>query len=109
MLATLQHGTSNNVKHFFYGGAEGVAELLKRHIEAMYPEVKIVGTYCPPFRKLTDNEDKKVIELINKSEADIVWVGLGAPKQEIWMYDHLTRINPAVMIGVGATVNLFYR
>jgi len=89
-------------KHFFYGGKEGVAKQLKRVFETKFPGVKIVGTYCPPFRKLTKEEVRRVCEMINLSGADIVWVGLGAPKQEFWMNEHKDKLNVSLMIGVGA-------
>ncbi|MFC1781156.1 WecB/TagA/CpsF family glycosyltransferase [Planctomycetota bacterium] len=89
-------------KHFFYGGKEGIAEQLKQVFENKFPQVKIVGTYCPPFRQLTREEDSRICEIINSSEADIVWVGLGAPKQEYWMNDHKDKLNVSMMIGVGA-------
>jgi N-acetylglucosaminyldiphosphoundecaprenol N-acetyl-beta-D-mannosaminyltransferase len=89
-------------KHFLYGGAEGVAELLAEKLRAQFPALQIVGTYCPPFRKLTDEEDRQVMEQIERSGADIVWVGLSTPKQEYWMSAHAGRISASVMIGVGA-------
>lgn len=89
-------------RHFFYGGKEGVAEQLKDVFESKFPGVKIAGTYCPPFRKLTYEEDKEVCEMINASRADIVWVGLSTPKQEYWMYEHKDKLNVSLMIGVGA-------
>lgn len=57
--------------------------------------------YSPPFRKLSKEEDDEVIKMINDSKPDFVWVGLGAPKQEEWMYQHRNKIN-AIMLGVGA-------
>lgn len=89
-------------KHFFCGGREGVAEQLKMVFENKFPEVRIVGTYCPLFRKLTREEDREVCELIDSSGADIVWVGLSTPKQEYWMYEHKDRLSVSLMIGVGA-------
>lgn len=89
-------------KHFFYGGKEGVAEQLKGVFKNKFSGIKIVGTYCPPFRKLSEEEDRKVCEMINSSGADIVWVGLSTPKQEYWMYDYKDKLNISLMIGVGA-------
>lgn len=89
------------LKHFFYGGKEGVAEELAAVFRARAPGVEIVGTYCPPFRPLTQNEDSMVVNKILESGANIVWVGLSSPKQDIWMDSHLDRL-PISMIGVGA-------
>ena len=89
-------------RHFLYGGAPGVVDKLKVSLQSRYPGLQIVGTYTPPFRPLTDSEDQAVVETINTSKSDIVWVGISTPKQERWMADHLGRINSPVMIGVGA-------
>ena len=89
-------------RQFYYGGAAGVAERLHGVLGSKYPSLRIVGTLCPPFRKLTAREDDEVVATINAARADIVWVGLSTPKQEFWMADHLGRIEAPVMIGVGA-------
>lgn len=88
-------------RHFFYGSTETTLSLLRKKIEEKYPYLEIAGMYSPPFRKLTEEEDKDVIQMINESRADFVWVALGAPKQEIWMAEHKGKIN-AIMLGVGA-------
>jgi N-acetylglucosaminyldiphosphoundecaprenol N-acetyl-beta-D-mannosaminyltransferase len=89
-------------KHFFYGGGEGVAELLAQKLQQRFPGLAVAGTYCPPFRPMTPEEDQQVVQTINSSGADIVWVGLSTPKQEYWMHSHLGRLNAPVMVGVGA-------
>jgi N-acetylglucosaminyldiphosphoundecaprenol N-acetyl-beta-D-mannosaminyltransferase len=89
-------------KQFYYGGGEGVADKLRQALVASYPGLKVVGTLCPPFRQLTDDEDAAVVAAINAARPDIVWVGLSTPKQELWMASHLGRIEAPVMIGVGA-------
>ncbi len=68
-------------RHFLYGGSPGVAEDLATRLGARFPGLRIAGTYCPPFRPLTQQEDQEVVSLINAARADVVWVGLGAPKQ----------------------------
>lgn len=87
--------------HYFYGSTEETLELLKQNLITKYPNLKISGMYSPPFRSLTYQEDNEIINNINNSQSDFVWVGLGAPKQEIWMYNHKGKIN-ALMLGVGA-------
>ena len=94
-------------RHFFYGGAEGIPERLKTMFEETYPGIKIVGTFSPPFRPLTREEDENVVKLINDSKPDFLWVGLGAPKQEQWIADHLDRIQAPVQVGVGAAFDFF--
>ncbi len=87
--------------HYFYGSTEDTLKSLERNLRKKYPRLRIVGVYSPPFRKLTEKEDAEVIERINASRPDFLWVGLGAPKQERWMHEHHGKIN-AVMLGVGA-------
>ena len=89
------------LSHYFYGSTQETIEALYKTLIRKYPELKIAGMEAPPFRPLTDEEDRETIERINASGADFVWVGLGAPKQEKWMYDHRERIH-ALMLGVGA-------
>jgi len=89
-------------RHFFYGGAPGVAEELTARLTVRFPGLQIAGAYCPPFRALTQTEDDEVTSLINCARADIVWVGLGAPKQERWMFEHRAGLTAPVLVGVGA-------
>jgi len=95
---------SNNKKitHYFYGGNDGVAEQLKENFIKKYSEIKIVGTFCPPFRPLTIYEDKNITKIIEELSPDIFWVGLSTPKQEIFMYEYIGKLNVKIMIGVGA-------
>ncbi len=88
-------------RHFFYGSREETLDKLKKKIEEKYPWLEIAGMYSPPFRKLTPQEDREIVERINRTKPDFVWVALGAPKQEIWMAEHKNKVQ-AVMIGVGA-------
>jgi N-acetylglucosaminyldiphosphoundecaprenol N-acetyl-beta-D-mannosaminyltransferase len=89
-------------RHFFYGGAPGVAEELASRFAARYPGLAVAGVYSPPFHALTAEEDRQVVAMINSARTDIVWVGLGAPKQERWMFEHRNQLRVPVLIGVGA-------
>jgi len=102
MLEVCKNGIDKGIHHFFYGGAQGVAEKLAKNLAKQFEGLQIVGTYCPPFRPLTNEEDEQVTKMINDARPDIVWVGLGAPKQEKWMHSHLGRLNAPLMMGVGA-------
>ena len=93
-------------RHFFYGGAPGVAQDLAARFAARFPGLQIAGAYCPPFRPLTQEEDEEEVSVINRARADVVWVGLGAPKQERWMAEHQHRIKAPLLIGVGAAFDL---
>ena len=88
-------------KHYFYGSTQKTLDALKERLAEKYPFMEIAGMYSPPFRELTEEEDREVVERINASGADFVWIGLGAPKQENWMAAHKDRIK-GVMLGVGA-------
>lgn len=87
--------------HYFYGSTDRTLKKLRSVLLARYPGLKIAGMYAPPFREVTPAEDAEDVNRINGSGADFVWVALGAPKQEKWMYGHRNRVN-GLMIGVGA-------
>ena len=89
------------MKHFFYGGKEGVAENLANILRKQAPELEVVGTCCPPFRDLTPEEDADVVKQIKDSDADVIWVGISSPRQDLWMWRHQDRL-PQTAIGVGA-------
>lgn len=91
----------SGLSHYFYGSTQETIEALEKNLRLKYPKMKIAGMESPPFRPLTDKEDEEAVNRINGSGADFVWVGLGAPKQERWMYEHQGRIH-GLMLGVGA-------
>ncbi|HRL12033.1 MAG TPA: WecB/TagA/CpsF family glycosyltransferase [Aggregatilineales bacterium] len=102
MLAVCEASKEKGYKHFFYGGMDGVPELLKEKLTARFPHLQVVGMYSPPFRALTPEEDAAICQQIDDSGADIVWVGLSTPKQERWMSSHIGKFKAPVMVGVGA-------
>lgn len=102
LMAELWKATENTeISHYFYGSTPETIEALEKNLKKEYPGIKIVGMEAPPFRPLTEAEDAEAVARINQSGAAIVWVGLGAPKQEKWMYEHRGKVN-ALMLGVGA-------
>ena len=101
MRELLIRSGENGFTHFFYGSTQDTLNKLREKIEERYPDARIVGMISPPFRELTPEEDEAYVKQINEANPDFVWVGLGAPKQEIWMAAHKGRIN-SIMIGVGA-------
>jgi N-acetylglucosaminyldiphosphoundecaprenol N-acetyl-beta-D-mannosaminyltransferase len=101
LMETFIEATGDRYSHFFYGGAEGVADLLAQKMRCLYG-IKIAGTYCPPFRKLTAEEDRQVASKIQATAPDVLWVGLSTPKQEKWMWAFRDRVDVPVMVGVGA-------
>lgn len=102
MLAVCAHSVAPHYRHYLYGGAEGVPELLSNRLQQRFPGIQIVGTHSPPFRPLTPTEDAALVQRINATQPDIVWVGLSTPKQERWMAAHVGRLTAPVLIGVGA-------
>lgn len=102
MLAVLERAAERGWGSFLYGGNTGVPELLADKLTARIPDLPIVGTYSPPFRALTPDEDDAIVDKINSSGAALVWVGLSTPKQERWMAAHADRLQAAAMFGVGA-------
>lgn len=102
MLACCDQFRERGVRHYFYGGAEGVPELLAERLLERYPGLQVAGVHSPPFRELTDAERDRDVQRINDASADIVWVGLGAPKQDYWMAEHVGRLAAPVLLGVGA-------
>lgn len=92
-----------NYKYFFYGDVQETLKQVSEKILGAYPGVEIVGVHSPPFRPLTAEEDQQVINAINQAAPDVLWVGLGAPKQERWIFEHRDKLNVPVVIGIGAS------
>ncbi len=90
-------------RFYLYGGRNhGALAELARRLRLRHPGLRIVGGHCPPFRTLTDAEDDAIAAEINRSGADVVWVGIGVPKQEKWMARMRDRLDAPVLVGVGA-------
>lgn len=101
-------GIRQGKTHYFYGGKnENVLKKLRENLEKDYTGIKIAGMYSPPFRPLTDEEDETICKEINSLKPDFLWVGIGAPKQEMWMWEHQKAIQGTVMLGVGAGFDFF--
>ncbi len=101
LMETFCCNTGPSYRHFFYGGGPGVADRVAEVLRERYL-IRTVGTYSPPFRPLTQEEEADAQRRIRAAEPDVVWVGLSTPKQERWMYDHRDRLGVPVMAGVGA-------
>lgn len=107
ILALAEHAKTTNYTFYLYGGAPEVCEKMKSFLEEKFPHIKIVGHYSPPFRDLTPEEDQACVDEINRLAPDIVCVGLGTPKQDYWIADHLHKIKGSVLIASGATFDFF--
>jgi N-acetylglucosaminyldiphosphoundecaprenol N-acetyl-beta-D-mannosaminyltransferase len=106
MLALCEMASVRGFSSYFYGGRPGVADRLAGRLQSRYPGLTVAGTYAPPFRELSTAEDDQVVSLINRARPDVVWVGLGTPKQELWMAAHASKLNASVLIGVGAAFDI---
>jgi len=102
MLALCEHSQKMGYRNYFYGSAPGVPEKLSKNLIKKFPDLIVVGIFSPPYRELTVDEDKEIVEQINSTNPDIVWIGISSPKQERWMANHQKKITAPVMIGVGA-------
>lgn len=102
--ALCEHAAANEHRLFFLGGLEGIAQKAADNLRLQYPSVKIVGVYSPPFGFDKNNEENnKIIEMINHVKPHILFVGVGAPKQEKWMYKNIERLNINAAFGIGAS------
>ena len=107
MLEISSKATEKNYTFFLYGGYPGAPEKMEAYLKERFDGINIVGSCSPPFRSLTEAEDQEICDMINAVHPDFLWVGLGAPKQEIWIYEHRERIRGSIIIGSGATFDFF--
>jgi N-acetylglucosaminyldiphosphoundecaprenol N-acetyl-beta-D-mannosaminyltransferase len=113
MLTFCKESVATGCRHFLFGGEAGlfgaepgVPEQLAQFLRKECPGICIVGTYSPPFLPATAEEDAAIIEMINRATPDVLWVGLGTPKQEKWMHQHRSKVRVPVMVGVGAAFDM---
>ena len=106
MDAMFKSTMDGKVTHYFYGSTPATIKLLGEQLQKRYPGIVIKGLYSPPFRPLTEEEDEADIARINESGADLIWIGLGAPKQEKWMAAHEGKLH-GVCLGVGAGFDFY--
>ena len=97
--------TGSRYRHFFYGGAKGVPEQLAKVMHSRHG-IQIAGTYSPPFRPLTREEDQEIVAMIEAARPDVLWIGLSTPKQERWMFEHRDKLMVPAVLGVGAAFDL---
>ena len=95
-------GRKDNVSHFFFGGSESTLLKLKKVIEVKYPGARVAGFFSPPYKPIHEWDNRKYIDLINQTNPDFIWIGLGAPKQEYWMYENYQQIEKGILFGIGA-------
>lgn len=106
MELALAHGVPLGWRHYFFGANDETLRLLTERARVLAPDVQIVGCHAPPYRPLTPTEDEEILDRIRASGADVVWVGLGMPKQELWMHRTYERLPGVSLMGVGAAFDL---
>lgn len=107
LRAMCAHSVTAGYSHYFYGGAPGVAAALAQNLHQRFPGLRVAGHYSPPYRPAYAPEEPAVIEQINTAAPDIIWVGLGTPKQDLWMAAHRAQLAAPVLVGVGAAFDFF--
>lgn len=107
MLETSRKAKEYGYTFFLYGGSPGAPDKMEAYLRQRFDGINIVGKYSPPFRALSPQEDQAVCDMINAAKPDIVWVGLGSPKQDVWISEHRDRIRGTIMIASGATFDFF--
>jgi len=102
LQAMCERTAGQGVRHFFWGGLPGVADTLAVRLKTRFPALEIAGTCSPPVADVGELPDPAVVEQINAAQPDVVWVGLGSPKQDLWMALYRPALNAPLLIGVGA-------
>jgi N-acetylglucosaminyldiphosphoundecaprenol N-acetyl-beta-D-mannosaminyltransferase len=103
MEKTIDWGQEDGLKHFFFGSSEKTLNEMIKNIKIRYPKALVAGAFSPPYKeRFSDDENEYFLKLMNDSGADIFWIGLGAPKQELWIYNNYRKLKHGVMIGIGA-------
>jgi len=102
MLEFFKIANERGYRNFFYGDTKETLDLLSKKLLINFPNLKIVGSHSPPFRSLTSEEDAEIIKKINQEKPDILWVALGLPQQERWIFEHKEKLKVPVVVGVGA-------
>lgn len=106
MLAVCAATAAAGHTHYFYCGAPGVAEELRRRLQARFPGLRVVGVRSPPFRPLTAGEETDLVAEVAVAKPDLFWVALGVPAREQFMTTHLPKLDTTLMLGVGAAFDL---
>jgi N-acetylglucosaminyldiphosphoundecaprenol N-acetyl-beta-D-mannosaminyltransferase len=107
MLEAARQAPKRGYKFFFYGGMPGAPEAMSAMLSQISPQLTVAGILSPPFRELSQEEDDSICRTIIASGANIVWIGLGSPKQDVWIARHRQKLPGCVLIASGATFDFF--
>ena len=102
MTSVLEHREATHLRHYLFGSTPEVIERLRRRLAFAHKHIRFVGAVSPPFGPVGDDKALEAVEDIRRTAPDVVWCGLGAPKQDLWMHRHAAALAPAVVVGVGA-------
>ncbi|NJD30014.1 MAG: WecB/TagA/CpsF family glycosyltransferase [Chloroflexi bacterium] len=102
MLTLCDRGRASGLRHYFLGGRPGTPERLAAVLTGRFPGLLTAGTESPPFRTASEAEAQTIVDRINAAEPDVLWIGLGSPKQELWAADHAARLTARLILPVGA-------
>jgi N-acetylglucosaminyldiphosphoundecaprenol N-acetyl-beta-D-mannosaminyltransferase len=107
MLQVSKRAKDKAYRFFFYGGYPGAPEKLEAYLKERYDGINVVGRYSPPFRTLTETENDSICEMINDARPDFLWIGLGSPKQDLWIHENKHRLKGCIIVPSGATFDFF--
>lgn len=107
MLQVSSRAKDKGYTFFFYGGYPGAPEKLESYLKECYEGINVVGKYSPPFRPLTETENDSICEMINNARPDFLWIGLGSPKQDLWIHEHKHKLKGCIVVPSGATFDFF--
>jgi N-acetylglucosaminyldiphosphoundecaprenol N-acetyl-beta-D-mannosaminyltransferase len=102
VLALSEVCARRGFSQFYLGGGPGVARALGLRLQARFPGLPVAGAACPPFHEPSPDEEEALVDIVNASGAKVVWVGLGSPKQDLWMARNRARLTAPLLVGVGA-------
>ena len=107
MLEVSSKAKDKGYTFFLYGGYPEAPDKIEHYLMQRFDGIRVVGKYSPPFRELSKEEENNICQMINDAEPDFLWIGLGSPKQDVWIRDHLDRIRGCIMMPSGATFDFF--
>ena len=107
MLEISKKAEEKGYTFFLYGGYPGAPEKMEEYLSERYEGTSVIGSYSPPFRPPTEQEDQEICDMINRLQPDFVWVGLGTPKQDFWISEHRHKIRGSILVASGATFDFF--
>jgi N-acetylglucosaminyldiphosphoundecaprenol N-acetyl-beta-D-mannosaminyltransferase len=107
MLHVSRRARQKGYTFFLYGGYPDATGKMEAYLKARFENINVVGAYAPPFRPLTEREDEAICEVINEARPDFLWIGLGSPKQDLWISQHKHKLRGCVIVPSGATFDFF--